>query len=89
MAYNFYNLGITGTEIKRRLDMLDGIAGVDENNQKITVANTKQINDIIKMIGETKTELENKIETDIIIALNIKNEISHIDAGIVTDLISK
>lgn len=27
MAYNFFNLGIIGTEIKRRLDMLKDITG--------------------------------------------------------------
>ena len=70
MAYNLYDLGIPGKEIKRRLNMLGGIE--------------KDVNDAIAV---AITKLDDKIQIDIINALNVKEQISYIDAGTVTDLV--
>lgn len=70
MAYNLYDLGIPGKEIKRRLNMLGGIE-----------------NDVNDAIAVAITKLDDKIQIDIINALNVKGQISYIDAGTVTDLV--
>lgn len=70
MAYNLYDLGIPGKEIKRRLNMLGGIE-----------------NDVNDAIAVAITKLDDKIQMDIINALNVKGQISYIDAGTVTDLV--
>ena len=70
MAYNLYDLGIPGKEIKRRLNMLGGIE-----------------NDVNDAIAVAITKLDGKIQIDIINALNVKGQISYIDAGTVTDLV--
>lgn len=70
MAYNLYDLGIPGKEIKRRLNMLGGIE-----------------NDVNDAIAVAITKLDDKIQIDIINALNVKEQISYIDAGTVTDLV--
>ena len=53
MAYNLYDLGIPGKEIKRRLNMLGGIE-----------------NDVNDAIAVAITKLDDKIQIDIINALN-------------------
>jgi hypothetical protein len=37
MAYNFFNLGIPGIEIKRRLEMLKDIKGDGDNGKVVSV----------------------------------------------------
>ena len=92
MAYNFFNLGIIGTEIKRRLEMLKDITGtnsvvstneleseVNTLNQSITNTN----NELNASINATKLQFNSSIKK----AINLKDDgTSYVDAGNVLDI---
>lgn len=100
MAYNFFNLGIIGTEIKRRLDMLRDITGDNK------VASTDYVKNEVKIlngsINNLDAELDTQVETlnasitaaqiqlnqNIKQAINLNNGISYLDAGEINELSS-
>ena len=93
MAYNFFNLGIIGTEIKRRLDMLkditgtNGVASTNQLNQEVDTLNntiTKTNSDLSATIETTRSALSNSIKQAI--NLNSQDGISYLDAGSVSKL---
>lgn len=53
MAYNFYNVGIMGEEIKRRLNLLAGINGMTDGG----VATQKLVNESIRSAINLRSDL--------------------------------
>ena len=53
MAYNFYNVGIMGEEIKRRLNLLAGINGMTDGG----VATQKLVNESIQSAINLRSDL--------------------------------
>jgi hypothetical protein len=49
MAYNFFNLGIVGEEIKRRLNLLTHITGTDTFGKNNVAASTKYVQEMLNV----------------------------------------
>lgn len=49
MAYNFFNLGIVGAEIKRRLNLLAHITDKDTFGQDNVAASTKYVQEMLNV----------------------------------------
>lgn len=91
MAYNFYNVGIIGPEVQRRLDMLKDIKGTNGVASKVDIETTNtnlnaNVEALNITIAKTQVQLNNEIQSAI--NLNKEDGIAYINAGTVLDFVT-